>query len=165
MSHISYVYGTKSAVIEGTRTTAFPVPSAALGDGTCANTVVAATDYTDKVVKKAVRQFVWALDIASGGDGNFDKRNLVTHVTSFYRELSDEFNRWLETLQPDEGDGELERWKHQARNRALTVATTLVEHSPVEAFSGKSYEDKHYTAPNALDVLRQRLTPKHEGGK
>ena len=51
MHHVSYEYGTQSAVIDAARTTEFPVPSGALStDGAYAATVRAAIDYTGDVV-------------------------------------------------------------------------------------------------------------------
>lgn len=164
MSHINFAYGTKFAVIDEARLTLFPVPSAVLGTGDTAHTASAAVEYTAETVAKAIRSFVWAVDIASGGSGDFDKRSLAAQTTSLYRALSDQFNRWLQTMQSG-GVGELERWKHESRARVLSVARTIAQQSPTTAFIGTEYDGRVYTATSALDTLGRQLTPTHEGEK
>lgn len=160
MHHVSYEYGTQSAVIDAARTTEFPVPSGALSaEGPYAATVRAAIDYTSENVSKAVRSFVWAMDIARGGEGDWG-----THMTEaadeFYAALSTAFNQWAQRTTG--GAEELARWQRHAYHTAGEVARSQVMRAPVEAFAGHEHDGTIRTASQALDILTYRLRPTKE---
>ena len=160
MYHVSYEYGTQSAVIDSTRTTEFPVPSGALStDGAYAATIRAAIDYTGDVVDKAIRSFVWAMDIARGGEGDWGT-HMIEAATEFYAALSTEFNSWAQHTVG--GADELARWQRHAYHTVERVARAQVMRAPVEAFAGHEHDGTIRTASQALDILTYRLRPTKE---
>lgn len=159
--HVSYVYGTKSVVIDDVRETTFPLPSASLGTGQCAATVVAAADYTAEKVMKAIRSFVWSLDIAAGGEGAWDSASITAMMDKFTRAVSASFNAWSETVTQG-GVDDLDRWKQQVKDDVVRVAEKCVSLAPVRASVGTIHDGRTYSAARSLDALRTSLTPKKD---
>lgn len=160
MHHVSYEYGTQNAVIDSARMTEFPVPSGALStDGAYAATVRAAIDYTSDVVTKAIRSFVWAMDIARGGEGDWGTR-MTEDVEVFYTALSAAFNKWAQSTTG--GAEDLARWQRHAYHTAGNVARSQVMRAPVEAFAGSEHNGHFRTASQALNILIYRLRPTKE---
>ena len=160
MHHVSYEYGTQSAVIDAARTTEFPVPSGALStDGAYAVTIRAAIDYTSEKVDKAIRSFVWAMDISRGGEGDWGT-HMTEAATEFYAALSTAFNQWAQTITG--GAEDLAKWQARAYHTAGRVARSQVLAAPVEAFAGHEHDGTIRTASQALDILTYRLRPTKE---
>ena len=160
MHHVSYEYGTQSAVIDATRTTTFPVPSGALStESSYAATIRAAIDYTSEKVVKHVRSFVWAMDIARGGEGDWGTY-MTESAAEFYAALSTEFNQWAQHTTG--GAEELARWQRHAYHTAVRVARSQVMRAPVDAFAGHEHDGTIRTASQALDILTYRLRPTKE---
>lgn len=160
--HISYDFNDESSVINFERQTVLPLPSAALVPGGCADTIIAAADYTEEVVAKSVRSFVWSLDIASGGEGKWESTRMNSQTARFYRDISDALPRWVEEMDPSGGVGELERWKLWVARTVERTAGEIIDTAPVSAFHGVDRDGRSYSVTSSLDHLRRSLRPKRK---